>query len=96
MCLDCVFSFQLSPILILFMVQALTNAANGKRTAKVNSISYWLSLAQLKTNAPFFIAFRMHSLLHTSLCHGTYRLRRLTTFGCFITDTKSQSLIGRA
>ncbi len=59
----------------------------------MNSISYWLSLAQLTTNATFFIAFRMHSLSHKSLSHSTYRLRRLTTFGFRITDTKNQSLI---
>ncbi len=89
MCLDSAFSFQFSPILILFMAQASNNAANWKRTTKVNSISYCLSLAQLKTNAPFFIAFRMHSLLHESLFYGTYRLRRRTTFGFCITDTKN-------
>ncbi len=80
MCLDSAFFFPFSPILILFIVQALHNAADWKRTTKVNSISHWLSQAQLKTKAPFFIAFRMHSLLHKSLFHGTYRLRRLTAF----------------
>ncbi len=37
----------------------------------MNSISYWLSLAQLKTNATFLIAFRMHSLSHKILFHDT-------------------------
>ncbi len=95
MCLDDGFSFRFGQILILFMVQASNNAANWKRTTKVNSISYWLSLAQLKANVYFISAFRMHSLLHKSLFHGTYRLRRLTTFGFRITDTENQSLIGR-
>ncbi len=49
----------------------------------------------LKTNAAFFIALRMPSLSHKILFHGTYRLRRLTTFGFRLTDTKKQSLIGR-
>ncbi len=96
MCLDSAFSFQYSPILILLMVRASNNAANWKITTKVNSISYWLSLAQLKPNATFFIAFRMHSLSHKSLFHDTSRFRWLTTFGFCITDTKNQSLIGHA
>ncbi len=61
----------------------------------MNSLSYWLSLAQVKTNAAFFIAFRMRSLSHNSLFHGIYRFRQLTEFGFYITDTKNQSLIGR-
>ncbi len=77
------------------MVQASNIAANRKRTTKMNSISYWLSLAQLNTNVFFLSALRMHSLLHERLFHGTYRLRRLTSFGFRITDTKDQSLIGR-
>ncbi len=81
MCLDSAISFQFSQMLILLMVQASTNAANWKRRSKVNSISYWLSLAQLKTNVAFFIALRMHSLSHESLFHCTHRLRRLTAFG---------------
>ncbi len=79
--LDSAFSFHYSPMLILLMVRASNNAANRKRMTTVNSISYWLSLAQLKINATCFIAFRMHSLSHKSLFHGTYRLRRLTAFG---------------
>ncbi len=73
------------------MVQATNNAANWKRTTKVNSISYWLSLAEFKTNAAFFIAFRMHSLSHKSLFHGTYRLRRLTAFGFVSLISKTNS-----
>ncbi len=65
-------SFQFIQILILLMVQATNNAANRRRTTKVNAISYWLSLAQLKTNTAFFIALGMHSLSHKSLFHGTY------------------------
>ncbi len=79
-CLDNAILFQFSQMLILLMVQASNNAANWKIMTKVNSISYWLSLAQLKTNAAFFFAFRMHSLSHKSLFHGSYRLRRLTAF----------------
>ncbi len=93
--LDSAFSFQFSQILILLMVQASNNAANGKKTTKVNSISYWLSLGQLKTNVFFFSAFKMHSLLQKNLFHGTYRLRRLATFSFCITDTKNPPLIGR-
>ncbi len=35
----------------------------------------------------------MPSLLHKSLIQGTYQLRRLTTFGFRIIDTKNQSLM---
>ncbi len=95
MCLASAFFFHFSPSVCRFIVQASDNAANWKRTIKVKSSSYWLSLTQLKTNVSFFSAFRKHSLLHESLFHDTYRLRRLTSFGFRITDTKNQSLIGR-
>ncbi len=57
------------------MVQASNNAADGKKTTKVNSISYWLSVAQLKQML-FSIAFGMHSLLRKNVFYGTYRLQR--------------------
>ncbi len=95
MCFDITFSFQFGQISIPFMVQTSNNAANWKRTTKVNSISYWLSPAQLETDVFFFCALRMHSLLHKSLFHGAYRLQRLTTFGFRITDTKNRFLVGR-
>ncbi len=67
MCLDSAFSFQCGDIVIIFMVQASNIAVRCKGTTKGNSISYWLSLAQLKANVFFRSAFRMHVLLHKSL-----------------------------
>ncbi len=57
MCLWSAIFIQFSPIPIHFKVQASNNAVNGKKATKVDPISYWLSLAQVKMNAYFSIAF---------------------------------------
>ncbi len=94
-CLDSTFSFQFDHISILFTVQASNNAANWKSTTKVNWISYWLSLANIKTNDPFFIDFWMQLPYHKSSFRDTYRFRQVITFGFCIADIDNQSRIGR-
>ncbi len=62
MCLWRAFCFQFSRNVILLMFQVSNDTANRKRMTKVNSISNWLSLAQVTMNVPFFILLRIHSL----------------------------------